>query len=156
MEEEGICQKRKWRQAAKHGEITPWEARTGAERRRGDEPDRTMARHERARELCHRCPALDACERYLSAMEKAGICISGIVAGRYSDTPPGNWKNGPARLPKGDEEERQTACRACHAPMWPQATPQARVTTLGGAQHAGEGLCGDCYPKFARHVRKRC
>lgn len=155
-EGEGICQKHKWREKAAAGDPLPWDSRLGYERRTDSPTDAAARRHEQARRLCQRCPILDACEHYLSDMERAGISVDGIVAGRYSDTPPGNWKHGPAKLPSGNEEGVQTRCRACRAPMWPQATNPARIADLGGPQHAGEGLCEPCFTQFARHVRKRC
>lgn len=155
-EEQGICQATTWREAAAQGDPMPWESRFGYERRKEGVCEATERRHAHARKLCQRCPVLEACEHYLSDMERAGIGVDGVVAGRYSDTPAHGWVDGPKRQPSGDEEGMQTRCLACRAPMWPQATNPERVALHGGAQHAGEGLCDQCYPKFARHVRKRC
>ena len=151
----GICQRHTWREAALHGEELPWDSRLGYERR-GLSNDATATRHARARGLCQCCPLLDACERYLSDMEQAGVGIDGIIAGRYSDTPDHGWDTGPKKLPPAPREGVQTHCRACREAMWPQATDPDRVATQGGPRHVGEGLCEHCYPRFTRHSRRRC
>lgn len=152
---QGICQSRKWRTGAHKGEVIPWDGKVVKERHHPPAGDMTLHRHEEARLLCQRCPVLDACENYLSDMEKRGISVNGVVAGRYSDTPPGGWEKGPAKIPSADINEQQTTCRACREPMWPQITAPERVAKQGGRQHKGEGLCDLCHPRFARQVRKQ-
>ncbi|MBA1834149.1 hypothetical protein [Corynebacterium wankanglinii] len=154
-EGEGICQKNTWREAARRGEELPWDSRLGYERR-GTSLDVTTARHDRARGLCQCCPVLEACEQYLSDMERAGVGVDGVIAGRYSDTPTRGWNSGPKKLPPAPYEGQQTHCRACRTAMWPQAADPELVATQGGPRHLGEGLCEHCYPRFARHGRRRC
>lgn len=151
--DEGICQRKKWRERAAEGYALPWDSRLGYEKREDGILLETQKRHARARALCQRCPVLHACESYVSHMETIGVAIDGVVAGRYSDT---KGKRVPTRPPTGTEEEIQTKCLACGSAMWPQATPRDRVVSSGVPQHAGEGLCEHCFPTFARQVRKRC
>lgn len=153
---QGICQQPKWRDAAEGGAGMPWDSQLPSDGR-GEKGKQTAdKRHNLARKLCQRCPILDACERYLSDTERAGVRVDGVVAGRYSDTPSYGWILGPAHIPDGNEKGRQTNCRACGGPMWPQVTSPEKAQRLGGHRHIGEGLCELCYPRFARHMRRRC
>lgn len=154
-EGQGICQQRKWRASAIKGKPLPWDARLPADGHGAAAKKRAHARHDRAREICNRCPIIDACERYLAAAERAGIRVDGVVAGRYSDAPTYGWMTGPKNMPTGNEEGRQTTCRACREPMWPQIISDEKARQRGGKKHVGEGLCNQCYPHFARHVRRR-
>lgn len=43
---------------------------------------RNPQRAEEFKTVCRHCPALEQCEAYLQAHEKAGVEISGIIAGR--------------------------------------------------------------------------
>lgn len=155
-EGQGICQQEKWRDAAVYGAGMPWDSRLHRDGRGEQAKEAVAKRHNLARQLCQRCPLLEACERYLSATERAGIRVDGVVAGRYSDTPSHGWILGPAHIPDGNEEGRQTNCRACGQPMWPQVVSPERATERGGQRHVGEGLCEICFPRFARHNRRRC
>ena len=142
----GICQQPKWRYKAHSGEMIPWDA-----------TDKTVLReslHAKARVLCAACPVLEACESYLADMERAGICVAGVVAGRYSDLFPNSVSGtGPRKLPDADDPERQTTCRGCGERMWPQCTPPALIVETPAPQHQGEGLCNDCYPQLSRTNR---
>lgn len=101
-------------------------------------------RQRRAKIDCHRCPILDACERYLSACEKQKIPIDGVVAGRWPD-----WTKSEitARV-----KRLQKHCRHCGHPMRPQwraTDPNPRNVP----QHVGEGLCNACWPTHSRAAR---
>lgn len=142
----GICQQSKWQRKAHGGEIIPWDSIPYADKRE--------AAHAKARVLCASCPVLEACERYLSDMERAGVCVAGVVAGRYCDLLPNSVSGaGPQRLPPADAPERQTTCRGCGQRMWPQRASPQRVAETPAPQHQGEGLCNDCYPHLSRTNR---
>ena len=128
----GICMRRENRGTA----TTPnlWEAPRDQERMAS-----VVQRHQRARLLCRRCPLLDACESYLSATEKDGKRVGGVVAARYSDIRPA-WT-----------EEWQSACAGCGKPMRPQHVSQRSKPRKTARIHVGEGLCDDCYPRLRRN-----
>lgn len=72
-------------------------------------------------------------------MERLGMRVDGVCAGRYSDVPPRG----------GAKTFVQTTCRVCGCEMKPQV-----VGEEGDTVHQGEGLCGRCYPVFSRKIRK--
>lgn len=99
------------------------------------------ARHVVARRLCLTCPLLDVCEGYLSGLEKQGLRVDGVVAGRYCDV------SGSFGV--------QDRCAGCGDLMRPQGfellCPWARQRFVGvSAVHVGQGLCSVCFPLFAR------
>lgn len=145
---EGICQQKKWRRKVRSGELIPWDTTGSTELRE--------AAHAKARMLCASCPALEACEAYLSDMERAGISVAGVVAGRYSDlalsaTPSRKIK----KLPEEDAVERQATCRGCGQRMWPQFATPDLIAQTPAPQHCGEGLCENCWPDMRRRSRNR-
>ncbi|AYB69484.1 hypothetical protein HOU25_gp55 [Corynebacterium phage Juicebox] len=95
-------------------------------------------RHRMAIHRCRRCPALDACTRYLQEREAEGEPIDGIVAGRL-------WRSRAAVTIVGD-------CADCGAAMAKAGTPVADRLTDDGrviAGHAGRGVCTRCW-----HLRR--
>ena len=52
----------------------------------GDDPDIAEARYAQALGLCQRCPALDACEAWFSALTPRKR-PTGVIAGRINRTP---------------------------------------------------------------------
>lgn len=56
-------------------------------------------RAEEFKTVCHHCPALEQCEAYLQAHEKAGVEIYGVIAGR-------TWRK---RCPKATSSHRTTS-----------------------------------------------
>lgn len=122
------------------GKVSQWDGR------QPQEPTTSvLARHERARLQCHHCPLLNACERALSEMEKKGLRVDGVMAGRYSDV---------LDYSKAERDLTQTNCRGCQATMRPQGRiGNSRRLPEQTRQHAGEGLCEDCYPRLSRAAR---
>ena len=119
--------------------ISPWDGRCPNEG-----TDEVQARHDIARLQCHRCPLLAACEKALSDMEKQGLRVDGVMAGRYSDV----------LIASAERDFTQTHCRGCKTPLRPQGGPSRnRTLPAGTSQHLGEGLCEQCYPRLARAVR---
>lgn len=119
--------------------ISPWDGRCPNEG-----TDEVQARHDIARLQCHRCPLLAACEKALSDMEKQGLRVDGVMAGRYSDV----------LIASVERDFTQTHCRGCKTPLSPQGGPSRnRTLPAGTSQHLGEGLCEQCYPRLARAVR---
>lgn len=105
-------------------------------------------RNQKAMILCQTCPLLDACEAMLADLEKQGIAISGVVAGRYSDVPVHPSNRG--------AEPRQITCRGCHEQMLPQyVSPYCKQSPRPERCHVGEGLCDWCYPQISRAARRR-
>ena len=143
----GTCQRREWLRKRARGETIPW-----------DSTDKTTMRdeaHTKARVLCASCPVLEACEAYLAAMERAGISVAGVVAGRYSDLPSSGVRStAPKSLPRASATEQQTTCRGCGKRMWPQCTEPARIAVRPAPQHQGEGLCDVCWPDMHRFRRR--
>lgn len=132
-EANALCWYKRW-----SASIIPWDGRAPRE-----STEEVAARHEKARLICHRCPLLAACEQALSAMERQGLRIDGVMAGRYSDV----------RDSLGSREDgfRQAECRGCQVPLLPMRSNSWRVKPPAGArQHVGEGLCSECYPQLAR------
>lgn len=127
----GVCQRRSM--AATTGKPSLWDPRSGRE-----EEGVFQDRHHQAAVLCQQCPLLDACEAALSAHEKVGVYIAGVVAGRYSD------------VARRDNENRLVHCRSCGDRMLPQAVVGG---TAKQRKHVGEGLCDWCYPQWRRAAR---
>lgn len=143
----GICQRPKYRRAIKRGEVIPWDAH---------QPNTaylaTKHRQEYARILCQQCPMLEACEQRLSHLERRGLSVDGIVAGRVSDVPSHLWQYIPRSLPK-KAPGVLTHCRACGTNMWPQCAASDQVRASTAPQHKGEGLCDRCWPTHTRANR---
>ncbi|WJZ00676.1 hypothetical protein CHAN_10375 [Corynebacterium hansenii] len=105
------------------------------------EDHRVVARRHRTAILrCRRCPALDACTRYLQDKEADGEPLDGIVAGR-------RWRRLRVTTPE------VPSCRDCgiamtlsHAPLHERLADDGTLL----ARHAGRGLCQSC---SARHKR---
>lgn len=121
------------------GETSLWDTRLPKE-----STQEMIARNLRAKLICHQCPLLEPCEKYLSACEQQDLPITGVIAGRYSDVRTRHMAN--------DLMTLQRTCRACSAELIPQSgkthyvSPQARA-------HKGEGLCEQCFPIFSRTAR---
>ncbi|MCI1256563.1 MAG: hypothetical protein LKG15_07745 [Corynebacterium provencense] len=84
----------------------------------------------RAVSICSHCPVLASCERQLTAFEKDGKPVHGIMAGRrYGEHPVGE-------------------CRNCGRPMHRttnrKGTQQSHLPD-GHAYFASRGLCRSCY-----------
>ena len=134
------CRSDKW-----PGGQTPWDGP-----RPSEESTRVRQRHAMARTFCQSCVLLDACEIALSDMEKAGIHVEGVMAGRYSDV------RGHGQTAR-QHDFRQADCRFCGIAIKPQADAtwwkNSAARRGGFGQHAGEGLCVDCFPKASRKAR---
>ncbi|EEI16333.1 hypothetical protein HMPREF0298_1919 [Corynebacterium lipophiloflavum DSM 44291] len=117
--------------------------------RRPKEPTQQVHdRHTEAKLLCRRCPLLTACERALSDLERAGLHVDGVMAGRYSDVR--------SHMLRNEAQFHQTTCRGCAAPLIPQGGVGAKTKPPPKARrHIGEGLCEDCYPVLAILSGKR-
>lgn len=131
----GVCQRRSM--AATAGKPSLWDPQADAGREREEDVNQ---RHRSAKIMCQACPLLDACEAALSAHEKAGVLIAGVVAGRYSD------------VARKDNEHQLVSCRLCGEDMLPQAMTRK---TIKQRKHTGEGLCDWCYPQVSRATRRR-
>ena len=120
--------------------LSLWETNREGERSESYEP-----RLRQARVLCRSCPMLDHCESELSRMEKKGIPVDGIMAGRFSDVKThGGMKSGAFTT---------VSCQGCHLTLIPQAK-RGQIARAGRVQHVGEGLCALCFPKYSRAARK--
>ncbi len=137
-ERSALCWYKRW-----EGDVSPWDGR------RPSEPtEDTLARHEKARLICRRCPLITACERALSDLERQALRVDGVMAGRYSDVHPG--------VAGGESAFCQRVCRGCQVPLIPQGTIHPRTKIPADARpHLGEGLCEDCYPWLALATGKQ-
>lgn len=129
----GICGQESY--ASTRSLPSPWESQRTVEKQYEAEK-----RHRRARVLCYKCPLFDACERALSDMERAGISVDGVMAGRYSDIP----------LADGYTSTFQSECIACGAGLIPQHRRPRKKFPKSAKRHVGEGLCEECYPLLSR------
>ena len=122
----GVCQQKHYRGN------NLWEGRRATETE-----DDVAERHRIAKILCHRCPLLDVCEHALYDMERQGLRVDGVMAGRYSDV----WT-----VVNKAHGEYQHYCRGCGEKM----VRAARTPKPGQLAHCGQGLCSECYPALAR------
>lgn len=136
----GVCASRHLQPTAEVPSL--WESR-----RRWESPEQVEARHQQARIICRRCPALEACEAALSAMERGRFDVDGVMAGRFSDVRPG--------VSGKKLSEVQRRCLGCRNVMGPQTGPHANTRKQYGCWHAGEGLCDVCHPRLSRAARRR-
>lgn len=128
---DGVCQRPENRPTATR--VSLWETA-----RPNEFHSQSADRHRQAKIACLRCPLLRACEAMLSEMERLGEPSDGVVAGRFSDC-----------VPHGFTGPRQQRCRTCGESMRSQAWAAKRPNSVERS-HAGEGLCGECYPRFSR------
>lgn len=101
-------------------------------------------RHRQARILCNRCPVLELCEERLVKLESEGIRVDGVVAGRYSTVKIGYFAT------------TQTHCQCCgnYLQLAGKNEFGKKIKQRPGAlEHAGEGLCVECYPTFRRRKK---
>lgn len=137
----GFCQMQANRPRADW--ISPWEGRRNREL-----TEAVLHRHKVAQLACRRCPVLEDCEEMLSAHEREGLGIDGIVAGRYTDVV--EWWHSRS----GESTFFQQRCVACKEKMAPQRGYRGRPRTRRIRTHVGEGLCGECFPSFSRAARR--
>ena len=138
----GLCQQSAARPTEEH--LSLWESRRDSSNPACAETNAdAAARHARARAECSRCPLLDICEQALSDMERHGVLVDGVMAGRFSDL---------ARASNGQPLASARICRGCRREMAPQID-RWRTRRRSELIHQGEGLCQHCWPRFSRTAR---